>query len=61
MACGGLIENGLYRLLYSNAWSLVGSLFEEGLEGVAFFGDTCDCGLAVRFQKPMPGLPLTYR
>lgn len=34
MSCGGLNENGLYRLMYLNALSPVGELIWEGLGGV---------------------------
>lgn len=38
--CGGLNENGRCRLIYLNAWSLVGEILPEGL-GVALLEMAC--------------------
>lgn len=49
--CGGLIENGPYRLICSNAWSPVGGTIWVELRGVALLEEVCYWRWALRIQS----------
>jgi len=48
---GDLNENDPHRLIYSNAWFLLGGTIWRGLGGVASLGEVCPWGCASGFQK----------
>lgn len=47
---GGSNESSPHRLLYLNTWSQ-GETLGEGLGGVTFWEEVCQCRRALRFQK----------
>lgn len=50
--CGSLNKNGPYWLIYLNVCFSVHETVWEGLESVAFFGEVCQLGWTLRFQRP---------